>query len=479
MREPVKSAHRNGHSGLHALVPQDLEMEEAILGAIILERGALPAVIEFLRPEHFYSKPHQEIYQAATTLHRAAAPVDMRTLVAQLRKDEKLDFVGGAYRIAELSSKVSSAANITYHARILAQFYMKREAIRVGHFLVAAGEDNGADPFEIWSKAQAELVDVYHRAVRSSGSEQFLKDRWEDYLLSKEPPAEDPLVKLGEVTVATAGNHSLVIGKKKSRKSLFILWLLSQLVNGDPASNAMVFDTEQGRTHVWRSIVRLRKSTGQTIRVFCLRGRTPMERQQIITAAIAGAKPKPKLIVIDGIRDLISNINDPDQTTQVIAWLETITVETGIHVVNVLHQNKNDLQARGHLGTELVNKAETTIELELDQQAGCTLVKCESSRDIPFENFAFTHDRDGLPELVNIPTRKGQTPLSSSEEHQRIRAAFDGQLLGHSDLTEAVKAQFGIGRDKAHQLIARFNREGVIAKNGADRTPGTVYKLMI
>ena len=116
---------------LGKLPPQALDLEEAVLGALMLEKNALTAVIEFLRPEHFYTEQHKEIYQAITDLFKASEPVDMRTVVAQLRKNGRLEVVGGAYYIAELTSRVSSAANIEYHARIIIEMAIKRELIQI------------------------------------------------------------------------------------------------------------------------------------------------------------------------------------------------------------------------------------------------------------------------------------------------------------------------------------------------------------
>ncbi|MFM8912986.1 MAG: DnaB-like helicase N-terminal domain-containing protein, partial [Flammeovirgaceae bacterium] len=97
---------------LGKLPPQAVDLEEAILGALMLEKNALTAVVEFLRPEHFYKEQNKTIFEAIIDLFKATEPVDMRTVVAQLRKNGKLELAGNAYYIAELTSKVSSAANI-------------------------------------------------------------------------------------------------------------------------------------------------------------------------------------------------------------------------------------------------------------------------------------------------------------------------------------------------------------------------------
>src|SRR5690349_3711046 len=103
------------------LPPQALDLEEAVLGALMLEKSALNAVVEFVKPEHFYSEAHHDIYTSIVQLFKCAEPVHMRTVVNQLRKDGKIELVGGAYHVAELTSEVSSAANVEDHARVVTE----------------------------------------------------------------------------------------------------------------------------------------------------------------------------------------------------------------------------------------------------------------------------------------------------------------------------------------------------------------------
>ena len=298
-----------------------------------------------------------------------------------------------------------------------------------------------------------------------------LKRIWQEVLITEQPPDEIPLIEINGVPVATAGNHSLIVGKKKSRKTLFIVWLISR------CPEAMLFDTEQGKTHVWKAKDKIKRLSGLDVPTFYLRGKSPAERRAIIYGTLQNWPSRPKIIVIDGIRDLLSNINDPDQATDLIVWLERLTLEFGVHVINVLHLNKTDGNARGHIGSELLNKAQTTIELELDEQAGVTLVKCESSRDRPFENFAFTHGLDELPELCSMPI-KGVV-LTDDQKRTRLKHVFEGDVMKYSDLMEAMKAHFEVGQNKARNLLAEFTRAGWIIKSGAERSKNTVYKLMI
>lgn len=307
---------------------------------------------------------------------------------------------------------------------------------------------------------------------------QSIQDIWKDILITEEPPEETSLIEIGGVSVATSENHSLVVGKKKSRKTLFLVWLLGQY-SGDISTDILFFDTEQGKRHVYQIRKKLFQLTGKWVPVFYLRGKSPQERQQIIFETVRQWPTRPKLILIDGIRDLLSNINDPDQSTDLIVWLENITVTFSLHVMNVLHLNKTDSNARGHIGTELQNKAEMTIEVEKDEQGGYSLVKCESSRDQPFETFAFTHSTDGLglPEIISMPI-KGEI-LSDTEQKERLTFVFENGLLQYSELIDQVKAHFDIAERKAKTLVAGFNRKGWIVSNKTAEKRYPVYKLLI
>lgn len=300
---------------------------------------------------------------------------------------------------------------------------------------------------------------------------------WKALQVINEPPEEKPLLSIDPAPIATAGNYSQIIGKKKSRKSLFIT-LLIWFYKGVRATDIILFDTEQGTRHVWKVMDRIRRLTGETIGVFYLRGKSPAERKAIIETVVREYPSRPKIVIIDGIRDLLSNINDPDQVSDLLTWLEKLTLDHSLHVINVLHMNKTDNNARGHLGSELLNKSEITIELERDDQADCTIVKCESSRDIPFETFAFRHDATGLPEIVGLPTAGKVLP--DEERKNRLRFVFqDATQLSYGKLVEQVKQHFAVGRNKALAMMAEFNRAGWIVKSGSDRTKEVVYKCMI
>jgi len=149
-----------GPNEMGKLPPQALELEEAVLGAIMLETDAFPKVSEILKPESFYKIAHQRIFKAIQSLVLQQEPIDMHTVTEQLRKDGTIDEVGGSYYITLLTTKVSSAAHLEYHAKIIAQKYLARELIRLSSEVQTKAFDDKTDVQDLLQEAESMLFDI-------------------------------------------------------------------------------------------------------------------------------------------------------------------------------------------------------------------------------------------------------------------------------------------------------------------------------
>lgn len=143
--------------GLGKLPPQATDLEEVVLGAIMIEKDAFMYVSSFLKAEMFYRDSHQKIYNSCFQLFSSGDPIDMATVVAKLRSNGELDMIGGAYAIAELTSRVSSSANIEFHARIIMQKYMQREIIRINTESIQSAYEDTTDVLELSERLQMEI----------------------------------------------------------------------------------------------------------------------------------------------------------------------------------------------------------------------------------------------------------------------------------------------------------------------------------
>lgn len=168
--------------------PQATDLEEAVLGAVMLEKDALTAVIDILKPDAFYKDVNNHIYQAILELFNKSEPVDILTVVNQLKSDGKLDLVGGAYYISQLTNRVASSANVEYHARIILQKYIQRELIRVSSEIIKDAYEDTTDVFELLDRAEKNLFEVSEQNIRRQQGEmgQLMRDAIRDIEVAKD-----------------------------------------------------------------------------------------------------------------------------------------------------------------------------------------------------------------------------------------------------------------------------------------------------
>jgi hypothetical protein len=336
---------------------------------------------------------------------------------------------------------------------------------------------------------------------------------YSEMLIASKIDPNEPLVKpptclsvIGsdgkEGIIATLGNFSLVIGKAKSKKTFCVsMFLASMVKNGliqerfrgnlpSDKRRVIFFDTEQAKYSVQNVFHRVRKMIGATPENFdahCLRKYTPEERLRIIEEAIY-TTPDLGFVVIDGIRDLITSINDEEQATQIASCLLKWSDEKNIHIVTVLHQNKGDLNARGHLGTELVNKAETVLSVSLDQNnKSISIVEAEYCKHQEPENFAFFVDEFGLPEVITdwkaSPPQTGGRKRIASPDSITDKVHFDTLSDIFRDLPKptgtqiknCLNTQFDIGTNMSGQYLTYYEKEGWITKEGKNNSPRSFF----
>ena len=283
--------------------------------------------------------------------------------------------------------------------------------------------------------------------------------------------------------IGTLGNFSLIIGKAKSKKSFFINIAASAVLGKDlilnqfkgtlppEQSTVLYFDTEQGRYHVQLALKRICDQINvkepKNLIVYGLRSLKPSERLKMIEYAIYNT-PNLGFVIIDGIKDLINSINDEAEATLISSKLLKWTEEKNIHIMTVLHQNKSDNNARGHIGTELINKAETVLSVTKNEQdKDISVVESQQCRNIEPEPFAFEIKND-LPVLVEdfeirTETKSSKFDINDLEDYRKfkllIEAFSKNESFTYSELRIqiqiAYKKEFNkkLGDNRAKELI--------------------------
>ena len=140
--------------------PQAPQLEEAVLGALMLDKDALPTVMDIIRSESFYLEAHQLIYKAMLRLFEKAHPIDLLTVTEELRQSGDLEKVGGNFYVVGLTQKVASAANIEYHARIISQKHIQRELIHVSTKVIRDAYEDTTDVFQLLDQAESGLFAI-------------------------------------------------------------------------------------------------------------------------------------------------------------------------------------------------------------------------------------------------------------------------------------------------------------------------------
>jgi len=169
--KPKKITSQEIFSQLGKVPPQVIELEEAVLGALMLEKDALTAVIDILKPVSFYKDQHQEIFKAIVNLFNNSDPVDLLTVTQNLRENGKLEFVGGPYYITELTTRVNSAANIEYHARKISEQSIKRELITISAEIQQDAYEDTTDVFQLLDRAEQSLFEISESHIRKNYSD--------------------------------------------------------------------------------------------------------------------------------------------------------------------------------------------------------------------------------------------------------------------------------------------------------------------
>lgn len=215
------------------------------------------------------------------------------------------------------------------------------------------------------------------------------------------------------ITICTEGNISVIKGRAKARKSFAIAMFTAAACSdfviyrkfiSKPKKWVVYFDTEQSSFYVQQALKRIHdisNGNGFETRFFAygLRPFNPAERLELIEYVFENFKGLG-FVVIDGIRDLIKDINSPEESTMISSKLLKWSERSGAHIMTVLHENPSDGKLRGHIGTELMNKAETVIRVEkLESDKHVSKISCDMVRGLEFEPIYFRIN-ENIPEII-------------------------------------------------------------------------------
>jgi len=150
------------------LPPQVLDLEEAVLGAMMIDKKGVDDVIDILQPDAFYKDAHKHIFEAILQLFTETQPIDLLTVSTQLKKNGKLELAGGDFYLIQLTQKIASSAHIEFHSRIILQKFIQRSLIRISSEIIEESYDETTDVFDLLDKAESKLYEVTQGNIKRS-----------------------------------------------------------------------------------------------------------------------------------------------------------------------------------------------------------------------------------------------------------------------------------------------------------------------
>ena len=275
---------------------------------------------------------------------------------------------------------------------------------------------------------------------------------WETILIRATDKYTMPpeVIQVNNSTISTLGNFSASTGKGKSKKTFNVCAIVASALTGkkvlnyeahfpDGKNRVLYFDTEQSSYHCHKVLERINRLAGypaemdlSLIEFVMLREYNPIDRRQIIELALA-ERPEVGLVIIDGLRDLLFDINSSTEAAEVIGFLMRWSSHYNLHIHTVLHLNKADDNVRGHIGTELNHKAETILQITRNEADGkVSEVHASLIRDRDFPPFAFQINEEGLPEIVE----------GFDSNPRNKRAVFDYEIMAEELHRRALEVAF-------------------------------------
>jgi hypothetical protein len=322
-------------------------------------------------------------------------------------------------------------------------------------------------------------------------------------------PNEKPCIEIVEenetFSFARFGNITTITGQSGAKKSFFVSAIAGAWINPEKLvlnrikvtapedkRRVLYFDTEQSRGDVKEVLNRiieiatfenLNEKDLELILCFSIKAMSPKERHEFISSTIH-KEENIGLVIIDGIKDLMTSVNNEEQTSVIITDLLKWSEEQNIHICSILHENPLSEKMRGHIGTELINKCESVVSIQKNtENATRSEVLARKTRKKQFSNFAFRISEDGIPIFDENyePEKIGRKPkikidkLDAYDTDSILNICFENEKeLSYSELLEKIKSAFlthketSIGVNIQKDFLRRLKGENKITKVDPD-----------
>lgn len=437
--------------------PQAVDIEETVLGALMLEQNALTAVIDILKAEIFYKDAHRIIFEAISRLFSKSEPVDILTVTNELKRSGELEIVGGPYYITQLTSRVASAANIEYHARILHQKYIQRELIRISSDLIRDAFEDSSDPLDLLDVAERNLFQISDNNFRREYSSMQDLVRMAVSEIDKARTHEGSLrgvpsgfTELDRVTSGWQRSDLIVIAARPGMGKTALVLSMARNIAVDHKRPVAMFSLEMSALQL---VTRLISAESALAAEKLKKGNLEEYEWEQLHAKISGlidaplfiddtaalsifelrakcrrlkAQHKIELIIIDYIQLMSGGAdlrgNREQEISTISRSLKSLAKELDVPVI-VLSQLNRSVETRGGSKRPILSDLRESGAIEQDADMVCFIYRPEYYKLDEFEDGSPT---GGLAEIIIAKHRNG--PLDE------IRLKFIGRFAKFAEL---------------------------------------------
>jgi len=474
--------------------PQAIDMEEAVLGAIMLEKEAVISILDILKPESFYKDAHRKIFKAVSDLSLREFPVDLYTVTEELRAHGELENVGGPVYLSQLTSKVVSAANVDYHARIVAQKYIQRELIRVSTEIQTRAFDDTWDVTELLDFSENELFQIAEGNIKREVSpiNMVIKEAIRE--IEEAGKREDALVgtpsgftKLDRLTSGWQKSELIIIAARPSMGKTALALSMARNMAIDHGKNVAIFSCEMSSIQlVNRLIIAETDIPGDKIR----NGRLSEEEWKQLDTRIKKLVQAPifiddtpaisifelrakcrrlmarhKLDIV--IVDYLQRMSGPDnagsreqEVSNISRSLKSIAKELNVPII-ALSQLNRSVEMRGGTKRPLLSDLRESGAIEQDADMVVFIHRQEKFGMMTFEDGSSTK---GIAEIILAKNRNGPVDdvrLRFREEKAQFVDIdeFDIENVAEVNSTQSITLGSKMNHDRLRNMGGGFDQE--------------------
>lgn len=431
----------------------DERLEKVVLGCILNDPSSAYQRLTSISAKDFSDETNAKIYNAILKAWREIGTTDLASVGSYLLGDS-----GAIVRLSQCATSVGVGVEFGSASQRLKEITAERKAHGVlmkGLNDIHAGKTNIGGLI-----ADLGAVLTHSTSFEAYRCSAFFEEDMQEI---------EPLLLCQGKGIVYPEDITIIQGQAKTCKTTLLMAILATLTSGEEnllfsvpkPQKVLLIDTEQSdfNLHKQGCKARLMGADFGKLRVYALRSVSDPSKLLDYTIQAANAY-RPDVIVIDNIKDLVTNFNDLAESQGTVRRLMKLTVDLSCGIVAVIHENIDSEKARGHVGSTLIEKVSTVMKTERTQEdRGCFRVKFPTTRNAPVEEFCFRLDDDVLPELVD------HQPVGNHDElKDTFIKAFEGIDDGcrHKDLMDAVMTTKGIKNTQAKKLIKQARGAQII-----------------